>query len=80
MVREETAVVVRDLRENPAYRNGWEDGRFGLSYRLSGESSTGRETSAGENLGDDLARRAYYHGHREGQRIRQMLRGDAGLE
>lgn len=76
MVREETAVAVRNLRENPAYRNGWEDGRFGLSDGLP----TAEETVAGDDPEADLERRAYYHGHREGQRIRQMLRGDAGLE
>lgn len=71
MVREETAVVARNLRENPAYRNGWEDGRFGLS---------GAEENSGDGLENDLDRRAYYHGHQEGRRIRQMLRGDEGLD
>ncbi len=73
MVRQEAATLVRDLREDPAYRSGWEDGRFGLSplgYPSDAEAATEFST--------DFEQRAYHHGHQEGRRIQQMLRVDAG--
>ncbi len=54
------------LRESSAYRSGWEDGRFGPF-----ESFT---TSARLSEWTDVERLAYYRGHREGRRVREMLR------
>ncbi|CAA9530952.1 MAG: hypothetical protein AVDCRST_MAG05-4419 [uncultured Rubrobacteraceae bacterium] len=53
-------------REDPAYRNGWEDGRFGPT-RLFLENSN----LAGWE--DPQERLAYYRGHRDGRRVREML-------
>ncbi|WP_273887405.1 hypothetical protein [Rubrobacter naiadicus] len=52
------------IRESMAYRSGWKDGRFGMPV-LSLESSY--------MIWSDLERLAYYRGHREGRRVRQML-------
>jgi hypothetical protein len=59
--------TTRILRESPAYRSGWEDGRFGP---LESFAAGGRlvDLSAEERL-------AYYRGHRDGRRIREMLKG-----
>lgn len=57
-------------RDSLAYRSGWQDGRFG-------EVGT---FAANKNLAawDNQDRLAYYRGHREGSRVRGMLR--TGLE
>ncbi len=57
-------------RDSLAYRNGWQDGRFG-------EVGT---FAANKNLAawDNQDRLAYYRGHRDGSRVRDMLR--VGLE
>jgi hypothetical protein len=54
------------LREDPAYRDGWEDGRFGPT-RLFLENPN----LAG--WADHRERLAYYRGHRDGRRAREML-------
>ena len=54
------------LREDPAYRNGWEDGRFGLMETFLENPNLSRWESYPERL-------AYYRGHREGRRVREML-------
>jgi hypothetical protein len=51
---------------NPAYRNGWEDGRFGPT-RLFLENPN----LAG--WGEPRERLAYYRGHRDGRWDRDML-------
>lgn len=53
-------------RESRAYRSGWQDGRFGPPGTFA----------ANANLGawKDLDRLAYYRGHREGRRVRDMLK------
>ena len=52
--------------EDPAYRNGWEDGRFGPTQLfLENPNLAGWE---GHN-----ERLAYYRGHRDGRRVREML-------
>lgn len=66
MVQKKAVWSVRDLTESPAYRGGWQDGRFGLSGMF-----TNNPNLAGLS---DFDRLAYYRGHREGQRIRDMLR------
>lgn len=55
--------------ESRAYRSGWEDGRFG---------STGA-FATNTNLAEfpDVERLAYYRGHREGRRVREMLQSTA---
>ena len=52
--------------EDPAYRNGWEDGRFGPT-RLFLENPN----LAG--WGKPHERLAYYRGHRDGRWDREML-------
>ncbi len=53
-------------REDPAYSNGWEDGRFGLTQLFLENSSLARWAGHHERL-------AYYQGHRDGRRVREML-------
>ena len=58
---------IRDRRrKDPAYRNGWEDGRFGPT-RLFLENPN----LAG--WADHVERLAYYRGHRDGRRVREEL-------
>ena len=59
-------------RENPAYRIGWEDGRFGPTQLFLENSNLAAWEDPRERL-------AYYRGHRDGRRVREMLthRGSA---
>jgi hypothetical protein len=57
------------LREDPAYRSGWEDGRFGPP-RLFVENSNLAGWEGHEE------RLAYYRGHRDGRRAREMPAGE----
>ena len=67
MIQEQQAIEETDvLRKDPAYRNGWEDGRFGPT-RLFLENPN----LAG--WADRVERLAYYRGHRDGRRAREML-------
>ncbi len=67
MIQEQQAIEEIDvLRKDPAYRNGWEDGRFGPT-RLFLENPN----LAG--WADHVERLAYYRGHRDGRRAREML-------
>ena len=70
MIREEAARATGVRHEGPAYRNGWEDGRFG-SFDTFAANAT---LSSWEGPQDRLA---YYRGHRDGRRVREMLRVDA---
>ena len=54
-----------ERRKNPAYRSGWGDGRFGPT-RLFVENSNLAEWAGHQE------RLAYYRGHREGRRVREM--------
>ena len=54
------------LREDPAYRSGWEDGRFGPP-RLFVENSNLAGWEGHEE------RLAYYRGHRDGRLAREVL-------
>ena len=54
------------LREDPAYRNGWEDGRFGPTRLFLENSNLAGWAGHEERL-------AYYRGHRDGRRAREML-------
>lgn len=61
--------VVRDVgvrSDDPAYRNGWEDGRFGPSQLFLSNANLEAWTGHRERL-------AYYRGHRDGRRVREML-------
>ena len=55
-----------DRRKDPAYRNGWEDGRFGLMETALENPNLARWESHSERL-------SYYRGHREGRRVREEL-------
>ncbi len=66
MIQEHTVTEVGLRGEDPAYKNGWEDGRFGpLQLFLSNPNLAGW-TGHAERL-------AYYRGHRDGRRVRAML-------
>ena len=61
--------VIEELgerRKDPAYRIGWEDGRFGLMETFLENPNLARWESHSERL-------AYYRGHREGRRAREEL-------
>jgi hypothetical protein len=66
MIQERVFEEIGVRREEPAYRSGWEDGRFGPA-RLFVENPN-LAGWAGHNQ-----RLAYYRGHREGRRVREML-------
>ena len=51
---------------NPAYRNGWEDGRFGPTQLFL-------ENPNLAGWGEPQERLAYYRGHRDGRWDRDML-------
>ena len=53
-------------REDPAYSNGWEDGRFGPTQLFLENSNLAGWAGHQERL-------AYYRGHRDGRRVREML-------
>ncbi len=55
-----------DRMKDPAYRIGWEDGRFG-------QMKTFLENVNLARLGSHQERLAYYRGHREGRRVRGTL-------
>ena len=53
----------RDRRKDPAYRNGWGDGRFGLTETFLENPNLAGWAGHRERL-------AYHRGHREGRRVR----------
>ena len=69
MIRETVASRVVIHSESPAYRSGWEDGRFGPPGTFVANASLSIWT-------EYLDRLAYYQGHRDGRRVREMLRVD----
>jgi hypothetical protein len=67
MIRERQGIEEIDvLREDPAYRNGWEDGRFGPTQLFLENPNLAGWEGPQERL-------AYYRGHRDGRRVREML-------
>ena len=62
-------------REDPAYRNGWQDGRFGPTRLFLENPNLAGWEGPQERL-------AYYRGHRDGRRVREMLahKPDTGLQ
>ncbi len=67
MIREQSVESAGVHREGPAYRSGWEDGRFGTPQTFASNSSLATWTEHFDRL-------AYYRGHRDGRRVREMLR------
>jgi hypothetical protein len=66
MVQERsTKEEFEDRRKNPAYRDGWGDGRYGPTCSFRENSNLAKWASAQERL-------SYYRGHREGRRVREM--------
>jgi hypothetical protein len=66
MIQSKTAVLSQASMESPAYKSGWHDGRFGSSGTF-----VENQTLSGWT---DFDRLAYYRGHRDGRRIRAMLK------
>jgi hypothetical protein len=66
MIREAAVGAAEIRREDSAYRSGWEDGRFGPPETFVSNANLGAWT-------EYLDRLAYYRGHRDGRRVRQML-------
>jgi hypothetical protein len=61
--------VIKEIglrREDSAYSNGWEDGRFGSTELFLENCNLARWAGHQERL-------AYYRGHRDGRRVREML-------
>ena len=66
MIRKQQAIEEIGVpSEDPAYRNGWEDGRFG-------PTGTFLENLNLAGWADYQERLAYYRGHRDGRRLREM--------
>lgn len=65
MSEEQTFPECGDRRKNPAYRDGWEDGRFGPTRSFRENPSLTGWVSHQERL-------SYYRGHRDGRRVREM--------
>ena len=67
MIREQQIIEEPGVRrEDPAYRNGWEDGRFGPARSFLENPNLAGWAGHRERL-------AYYRGHRDGRRAREML-------
>ena len=66
MIQEQVIRAEAVRSEDPAYRNGWEDGRFGPSELFLSNSNLAGWAGHHERL-------AYYRGHRDGRRVREML-------
>ncbi len=67
MIREGATGEVEIRREGSAYRSGWEDGRFGQVQTFVTNNNLAAWT-------EFLDRLSYYRGHRDGRRIREILR------
>jgi hypothetical protein len=64
---EEISVLSEDpTYRGPAYRSGWEDGRFGPMETFLENPNLARLEGHPERL-------SYYRGHREGRRVRGTL-------
>ena len=66
MSQEQMIKEIGVRREDPAYSNGWEDGRFGPTQLFLENSNLAGWAGHQERL-------AYYRGHRDGRRVREML-------
>jgi hypothetical protein len=66
MIQEQKVIRELGVRgEDPAYRNGWEDGRFGPTGTFLENQKLAGWAGHSERL-------AYYRGHRDGRRAREM--------
>ena len=72
MIREGATGEVGVRREGSAYKSGWEDGRFGRVQTFANNNNLATWTEFPDRL-------SYYRGHRDGQRIREMLGNKAAL-
>jgi hypothetical protein len=66
MIQEQAVREMGARREDPAYRSGWEDGRFGPTQLFLENSNLAGWDGHRERL-------SYYRGHRDGRRVREML-------
>lgn len=66
MIQEQQVREKPGIREDLAYRSGWEDGRFGSPRLFLDNANLAAWSGPHERL-------AYYRGHRDGQRVREML-------
>ncbi len=67
MTQEQQAIEEIAVRmEDPAYRSGWEDGRFGPTRSFLENPNLAGWAGHEERL-------SYYRGHRDGRRAREML-------
>jgi hypothetical protein len=66
MIQEQAARELGARREDPAYRSGWQDGRFGPRRLFGSNPNLAGWDGHRERL-------AYYQGHRDGRRVREML-------
>jgi hypothetical protein len=67
MMQEQQVIQEPGVRgEDPAYGNGWEDGRFGPTQLFPENQNLAGWEGPQERL-------AYYRGHRDGRRVREML-------
>jgi hypothetical protein len=67
MIKEQQVTEKSNVwREGPAYRGGWEDGRFGSTETFLENPNLAGWAGPRERL-------AYYRGHRDGRRVREML-------
>ena len=64
MIREQAIEEFGERRKDPAYRRGWEDGRFGPTETFLENPNLAGSAGHRERL-------AYYRGHREGWRVRE---------
>ena len=73
MIRKGATGGAEVRREDSAYRSGWEEGRFGQTQTFATNECLAAWTECPDRL-------SYYRGHREGRRIREMLKGRARAE
>ena len=66
MIQEQAVRELGTRREDPAYRSGWQDGRFGPTQWFESNPNLAGWDGHRERL-------AYYQGHRDGRRVREML-------
>ena len=66
MIQEQAVRKLGVRREDPAYRSGWEDGRFGPTRLFLENTNLAGWDGHRERL-------SYYRGHRDGRRVREML-------
>ena len=69
MIRERATGGGEVRGEDSAYRSGWEDGRFGRTQTFATNNSLAAWTEYPDRL-------SYYRGHRDGRRIREMLKSE----